>query len=293
MIQGSYTALITPFRNGSVDETAFIAQIERQIEAGTHGLVPCGTTGESPTLSHDEHRRVVELCVKTARGRVPVMAGAGSNSTAEALGLVAHAKAVGADAALVVTGYYNKPNQAGLYAHFKALAESTDLPLFLYNIPGRAIVDISVETMGRLAQFKSIAGLKDATGDLGRVAVQQAACGADFIQLSGNDDSALGFNAQGGRGCISVTANVAPDLCAQMQNASIKGDYKTARAINDRLAVLHRALFIEPSPAGIKYACALVGLCTEDVRLPLVGLSDETKTEIRAAMALAGFNVNA
>jgi 4-hydroxy-tetrahydrodipicolinate synthase len=293
MIQGSYTALITPFRNGVVDESAFIAQIERQIEAGTQGLVPCGTTGESPTLSHAEHRRVVELCVKTVRGRIPVMAGAGSNSTAEALDLVAHAKTVGADAALVVTGYYNKPNQAGLYAHFEALAESTDLPLFLYNIPGRAIVDISVETMAKLAKLTSIAGVKDATGDIGRVALQQAACGPDFIQLSGNDDSALGFNAQGGRGCISVTANVAPGLCAQMQNASLSGDYKTARAINDRLAPLHKALFIEPSPGPIKYACALLGLCTDDVRLPLLPPSDAAKAAIRAAMLHAGFSVNA
>jgi 4-hydroxy-tetrahydrodipicolinate synthase len=293
MIQGSYTALITPFRNGAVDETAFIAQVERQIEAGTHGLVPCGTTGESPTLSHVEHRRVVELCVKTARGRVPVMAGAGSNSTTEALELVAHAKTVGADAALVVTGYYNKPNQAGLYAHFKALADSTDLPLYLYNIPGRAIVDISVETMAKLSKLKSIAGVKDATGDIGRVALQQLACGEGFIQLSGNDDSAVGFNAQGGRGCISVTANVAPELCAQMQNASLAGDYKTARAINDRLAPLHKALFIEPSPGPIKYACSLLGLCTEDVRLPLLPPSDAAKVEVRAALAHAGFNVNA
>lgn len=293
MIQGSYTALITPFRNGAVDETAFVAQIERQIEAGTHGLVPCGTTGESPTLSHAEHRRVVELCVKTVRGRVKVMAGAGSNSTVEALELVAHAKAVGADAALVVTGYYNKPNQAGLYAHFKALAESTGLPLFLYNIPGRAIVDISVETMAKLAKFKSIAGVKDATGDVGRVALQHLACGPDFIQLSGNDDSALGFNAHGGRGCISVTANLAPELCAEMQNASLTGDYKTARAVNDRLAPLHRALFIEPSPGPIKYACSLLGLCTEDVRLPLLPPTDAAKAEIRAAMQHAGLNVNA
>lgn len=290
MIQGSYTALITPFRNGAVDETAFIAQVERQIEAGTHGLVPCGTTGESPTLSHAEHRRVVELCVETARGRVPVIAGAGSNSTAEALELVAHAKTVGADAALVVTGYYNKPNQAGLYAHFKALAQAAELPLILYNIPGRTIVDISVETMGELAKLDKIAGVKDATGDLGRVALQASACGDKFIQLSGNDESAVGFNAQGGVGCISVTSNLAPDLCAQMQNASLAGDYKTAKTINDKLSALHKALFIEPSPGPIKYACSLLGLCTDEVRLPLLPPSDGAKAQIRAAMRRAGFN---
>jgi 4-hydroxy-tetrahydrodipicolinate synthase len=289
MIQGSYTALITPFRNGTVDESAFIAQVNRQIEAGTHGLVPCGTTGESPTLSHAEHRRVVELCVQTAAGRVPVIAGAGSNSTAEALELVAHAKKVGADAALVVTGYYNKPNQAGLYAHFKALAEAAELPLILYNIPGRTIVDISVETMSELAKLDKIAGVKDATGDLGRVALQARACGDKFIQLSGNDESAVGFNAQGGVGCISVASNLAPDLCAKIQNASLAGDFKTAKAVNDKLAPLYKALFIEPSPGPIKYACALLGLCTEEVRLPLLPPSAAAKTQIRAAMRIAGF----
>jgi 4-hydroxy-tetrahydrodipicolinate synthase len=292
MIQGSLTALITPFRDGTVDERAFIALVERQIAAGTHGLVPCGTTGESPTLSHAEHRRVVELCVKTAAGRVPVIAGAGSNSTVESMELVAHAKAVGADAALVVTGYYNKPSQAGLLAHFEVLNEATDIPLFIYNVPSRTIVDISVETMGALAKLKNVMGVKDASGDLGRVGLHSDLCGADFIQLSGNDESAVGFNAQGGKGCISVTANVAPELCSQMQTASLSGDFKTARQINDRLAALHKVLFIEPSPAPIKYACSLLGICAEDVRLPLLPVSDAGKEKIRAALRQAGFNIH-
>jgi 4-hydroxy-tetrahydrodipicolinate synthase len=292
MIQGSLTALITPFRDGMVDERAFIALVERQIASGTHGLVPCGTTGESPTLSHAEHRRVVELCVKAAAGRIPVIAGAGSNSTAESLELLAHAKAVGADAALVVTGYYNKPSQEGLYAHFKTLSERVDLPLFVYNIPGRTIVDISVETMGRIAKLKNVVGVKDATGDIARVALQRAACGEAFTQLSGNDDSAIGYNAQGGRGCISVTANVAPDLCAQMQEASLRGDYAAAREINFRLSALHKALFIEPSPGPAKYACALLGLCTDEVRLPILPPTEPAKAQIRQAMAAAGINVH-
>jgi 4-hydroxy-tetrahydrodipicolinate synthase len=275
-----------------VDERAFIALVERQIASGTHGLVPCGTTGESPTLSHAEHRRVVELCVKAAAGRIPVIAGAGSNSTAESLELLAHAKAVGADAALVVTGYYNKPSQEGLYAHFKTLSERVDLPLFVYNIPGRTIVDISVETMGRIAKLKNVVGVKDATGDIARVALQRAACGEAFTQLSGNDDSAIGYNAQGGRGCISVTANVAPDLCAQMQEASLRGDYAAAREINFRLSALHKALFIEPSPGPAKYACALLGLCTDEVRLPILPPTEPAKAQIRQAMAAAGINVH-
>ena len=292
MIQGSLTALITPFRDGTVDEQAFVALVERQIAAGTHGLVPCGTTGESPTLSHEEHRRVVELCVKTAAGRVPVVAGAGSNSTTESLELVAHAKAVGADAALVVTGYYNKPSQAGLIAHFKVLSEATDIPLVIYNVPTRTIVDVQPETMGELAKLKHVIGVKDASGDLGRVGLHTALCGAGFIQLSGNDESAVGYNAQGGVGCISVTANVAPELCAEMQNATLKGDFKTARQINDRLSLLHKALFIEPSPAPIKYACSLLGICSEEVRLPLTTMTDAGKEKVRAALRAAGFNIH-
>lgn len=291
MIQGSLTALITPFRDGIVDEQAFISLVERQIAAGTHGLVPCGTTGESPTLSHEEHRRVVELCVKTAAGRVPVVAGAGSNSTAESVDLVRHAKAVGADAALVATGYYNKPSQAGIVAHYTRISEAVDLPLIIYNVPGRTIVDISVETLGALSGLRTVAGVKDATGALDRVGNHRRLCGENFILLSGDDGSALGFNALGGTGCISVTSNVAPDLCAQMQAATLKGDFATARAINDRLASLHTTLFCEPSPAPIKYACSLLGLCTDEVRLPLMGMTDDGKAKVRAAMNLAGFNV--
>ncbi|HVY03954.1 MAG TPA: 4-hydroxy-tetrahydrodipicolinate synthase [Caulobacterales bacterium] len=290
MFRGSITALITPFRGGMVDEKAFAALVEAQIEAGIHGLVPCGTTGESPTLSHEEHRKVVKLCVEVAARRVPVIAGAGSNSTAETIGLVQFAKEVGADAALCVAGYYNKPSQEGLYQHFKALTDAVALPVFLYNIPGRTIVDIGVETMGRIAKLPHIVGVKDATGDLGRVPRQREACGPDFIQLSGNDDSQVGFNAQGGRGCISVTANVAPALTAQMQEASLRGDYKTAREIDDRLADLHRALFLEPSPGGAKYACSLLGLCAPDVRLPILSPSEGVKEQIRKAMARAGLN---
>ena len=291
MFRGSITALITPFRGGMVDEKAFAALVESQIAAGIHGLVPCGTTGESPTLSHDEHRKVVKLCVEVAAKRVPVMAGAGSNSTAETIGLAEYAKSVGADAALCVAGYYNRPSQEGLYQHFKALTDAVKLPIYLYNIPGRTIVDISPETMGRIAKFPNIAGVKDATGDLGRVPRQREACGADFIQISGNDDAQVGFNAMGGKGCISVSANVAPALCAQMQDATLKGDFKTAREIDDRLFDLHRALFIEPSPGGAKYACSLLGQCTSEVRLPILEPTDATKAQIRAAMARAGFNV--
>ncbi len=291
MIQGSLTALITPFRDGIVDEQTFIALVERQIESGTHGLVPCGTTGESPTLSHEEHRRVVELCVKTAAGRVPVVAGAGSNATAESIDLVRHAKAVGADAALVATGYYNKPSQAGLIAHFTKISEAVDLPLVIYNVPGRTIVDISPETLGALAQIKTVIGVKDATGELDRVGVHRRLCGEKFILLSGDDGSALGFNALGGTGCISVTSNVAPALCAQMQEAALRGDFAAARAINDKLATLHRVLFCEPSPAPVKYACSLLGLCTDEVRLPLLGMTDDGKAKVRAAMKLAGLPV--
>ncbi|MEJ0058939.1 MAG: 4-hydroxy-tetrahydrodipicolinate synthase [Terricaulis sp.] len=288
MIQGSIPALITPFRNGMVDEQGFQAFIAFQIAQGSHALVPCGTTGESATLSHEEHRRVVALCVEVAAGKVPVIAGAGSNSTEEAISLARHAKEIGADAVLSVAPYYNKPNQEGLYAHFKAINDAVDIPIVLYNIPGRSVVDISVETLGRLAKLKNVVGLKDATGDLARVARQRAACGEAFIQLSGEDPTALGYNAHGGKGCISVTANVAPALCAQLQNATKQGAFDAAREIDDKLAPLHKALFIEPSPGPVKYACSLLGLCTEDVRLPILPPTDAAKAQIRDAMTHAG-----
>ena len=287
-IQGSLPALITPFRNGTVDERAFQSLVERQIAEGSSGLVPCGTTGESATLSHAEHKRVVELCVEAAAGRVPVIAGAGSNATAHSIELAREAKAAKADAVLVVSPYYNKPSQDGLYAHFKAISDAVDIPIVIYNIPGRSIVDISVETMARIAKLKNVVGLKDATSDLSRVARQQAACGEAFVQLSGDDGSALGFNAHGGKGCISVTANVAPKLCAQVHAACLKGDFVGARAIDTKLANLHKALFIEPSPGPAKYAASLLGLCSDDVRLPILPLSDAAKTQVRAAMTEAG-----
>lgn len=288
MVHGSIPALITPFRNGIVDERAFQALVERQIAEGSHGLVPCGTTGESATLELKEHVRVVEMCVEAAAGRVPVIAGAGSNSTAHAVELAKRAKAARADAVLVVSPYYNKPSQEGLYQHFKAISDAVDIPIYVYNIPGRSIVDISVETMGRIAKLKTVAGVKDATGDLGRVARQRAACGDGFIQLSGEDPTALGYNAHGGRGCISVTANVAPKLCARMQEATLKGDFEAARAIDEKLAPLHKALFVEPSPAPVKYVCSVLGLCSDEVRLPIVPCSDAAKAQVRAAMTHAG-----
>jgi 4-hydroxy-tetrahydrodipicolinate synthase len=266
-----------------------VALVDRQIAAGTHALVPCGTTGESTTLSHEEHRHVVELCVKTAAGRVPVIAGAGSNSTEEAIGLLQHAKAVGAHAALVVNPYYNRPTPEGIYAHYKTLNEAVQLPIFLYNVPGRTGSDMSVELIGRLSKLPNVIGIKDASADLSRVARHTALCGKDFIQISGEDPTAVGFNAQGGVGCISVTANVAPQQCAIMQNAMLQGDYGLARKINDTLARLHRALFLEASPAPAKYALARLGLCTEEVRLPLVPVqSQSVKDEIDAAMKEAG-----
>ncbi len=288
MIYGSLPALITPFRNGTLDEPAFQALVERQIAEGSHGLVPCGTTGESVTLSHAEHRRVVALCVEAAGGRAPVVAGAGSNATAHSIELAREAKAAKADAVLVVSPYYNKPSQEGLYAHFKAINDAVDIPIVIYNIPGRSIVDISVETMGRIAKLANVIGVKDATGDLSRVSRQKAACGEKFIQLSGDDGSALGFNAHGGTGCISVTANAAPKMCSLMQAATQQGDYAGARGIDDKLAALHKALFIEPSPGPVKYACSLLGLCSEEVRLPILTLSEPAKALVRAAMAEAG-----
>jgi 4-hydroxy-tetrahydrodipicolinate synthase len=290
MFRGSFTALVTPFRkDGSLDEKAFADLVEWQIAEGTQGLVPVGTTGESPTLSHAEHRRVVELCVETAKGRVPVVAGAGSNNTNEAIELAQYAEKVGADAVLVVTPYYNKPNQRGLYAHFAAVAGATRLPIFIYNIPPRSIIDMTPETMGRLAHdFRNIVGVKDATAKVDRVSDQRAACGAGFIQLSGEDASALGFNAHGGAGCISVTANVAPRLCAEFQEASLSGDRDRAIELQDRLMPLHRALFVEPNPAGPKYALSRLGRMENVVRSPMVTIEAETASRIDAAMKHAG-----
>ena len=288
MISGSLPALVTPFRNGELDLDTLKQLVELQVEQGSNGLVPVGTTGESPTLSHEEHETVIEEVVKAAAGRVPVVAGAGSNNTIEGIGLVKHAARVGADAALVVTPYYNKPTQAGLIAHFTALHEAADIPIIIYNIPGRSVVDMTPETMGELARLPRIVGVKDATGDITRVSAQRETCGKNFIQLSGEDASALGFNAHGGVGCISVTANVAPRLCAEFQAATLAGDYEKALKHQDRLMPLHRAIFLEPGLVGAKYALSLLGKCTEEVRLPLVGLSDGTKTEIRAAMVHAG-----
>jgi 4-hydroxy-tetrahydrodipicolinate synthase len=290
MFRGSFTALVTPFRqDGSLDEKAFAELVEWQIGEGTQGLVPVGTTGESPTLSHAEHRRVVEICVETAKGRVPVIAGAGSNNTNEAIELSQYAEKVGADAVLVVTPYYNRPNQRGLYAHFAAVARATKLPIVIYNIPPRSIIDMTPETMGRLAHdFVNIVGVKDATAKVDRVSDQRATCGGDFIQLSGEDASALGFNAHGGVGCISVTANVAPRLCAEFQEASLSGDRDRAIELQDRLMPLHRALFIEPNPTGPKYALSRLGRLENVVRSPMVTIEAETAARIDAAMKHAG-----
>lgn len=289
IFQGSMPALVTPFRDGKVDDKAFVALVERQIAAGTHALVPCGTTGEASTLSHEEHMHVVELCVKTSAGRIPVIAGAGSNSTDEAISLLQHAKAVGAHAALVVNPYYNRPTQDGVYAHYKTLNEAVQLPIFVYNVPVRTGSDMQPELIGRLAKLSNIIGIKDASADIGRVARHTALAGRDFIQISGEDGTAVGFNAQGGVGCISVTANVAPYQCAAMQAACLKGDYAEARRINDTLARLHRAMFLEASPAPAKYALSLLGLCSDEVRLPLVPVqSPDVRKEIEAAMKEAG-----
>ena len=288
MIKGSIPALVTPFKNGELDLVALKKLVEWQIAEGSSGLVPVGTTGESPTLSHEEHRRVVEEVVRIAAGRVPVIAGAGSNNTAEGIDLIRHAEKVGADAALVVTPYYNKPTQAGMIAHFTALHDCCKLPIIIYNIPGRSVVDMMPDTMGKLAALPRIIGVKDATGKIERVSMQRASCGPDFIQLSGEDATALGFNAHGGTGCISVTANVAPRLCAAFQSATLAGDYAKALDYQDRLMPLHEAIFIEPGLAGAKYGLSLLGLCTEEVRLPLVTLTDGTKARIKAAMQQAG-----
>jgi 4-hydroxy-tetrahydrodipicolinate synthase len=289
MFKGSLTALITPFKGGKVDDGAFQRLVEWQIAEGTHGLVPVGTTGESPTLSHDEHKQVVELCVKTARKRVPVIAGAGSNSTAEAIDFTRHAKSVGADAVLHSTGYYNKPTQDGLYRHFKAISDAVDIPIFVYNVPVRTIVDIQVATMARCAELENVVGVKDATANVARVTQQRLACGKDFVQLSGEDATVLGFMAHGGHGCISVTANVAPRLCADFQNACLKGDYKTARELQDKLMPLHDALFVETNPAPVKYAAWRLGvIASPECRLPLAPLTEATKKVVDEALKRVG-----
>ncbi|WP_118136491.1 4-hydroxy-tetrahydrodipicolinate synthase [Oceanicella sp. SM1341] len=288
MFRGSIPALVTPFSGGKVDEKALKELVEWHVAEGSHGLVAVGTTGETPTLSHEEHRRVIEICVETAAGRIPVIAGAGSNNTAESVGLMEFAKSVGADAALVVTPYYNKPSQRGMIAHFTALHDAVELPIIIYNIPGRSVVDMTPETMGELAKLPRIIGVKDATGKIERVSQQRITCGTDFIQLSGEDATALGFNAHGGVGCITVTANVAPKLSAEFQNACLDGDYARALTYQDKLMPLHAALFVEPNPAGAKYALSLLGKCSPELRLPMVELTDATRAQVRAAMEHAG-----
>jgi 4-hydroxy-tetrahydrodipicolinate synthase len=284
MFQGSITALITPFRNGAVDETAFQKFVDWQVKQGTQALVPCGTTGESPTLSHEEHMRVVELCIEAAARRVPVIAGTGSNSTAEAIRLTRHAKKAGADAALVVTPYYNKPTQEGLYQHFKAVHDAADLPIVIYNIPGRCVIDMSVDTMARLAKLPNIVGVKDATADLARPLATRLAIGSKFCQLSGEDATALPFLAQGGHGCISVTSNIAPRLCADMHEAWARGDLQAAMAINERLMPLHQALFCETSPGPVKYAASLMGFCSAETRLPLAEIAEASRERVKRAL---------
>ena len=287
-LKGSITALVTPFRNGAVDERAFQDLVEKQIAGGTHGLVPVGTTGESATLSDEEHERVVRLCVEVSGGRVPVIGGAGSNETAYAISMAKRLEKTGVDAILSVTGYYNRPSQAGLVAHYSALHDATDIPIILYNIPARTVVGLSRETMATLSALPRIIGVKDATGDLARVALQRRECGKGFIQLSGEDMTAVGFNAMGGVGCISVTSNIAPELCAHMQEACLNDDYVTARALQDRLAPLHEAIFTDASPGPVKYALSLMGVCTDELRLPLVGPSDASKAKVKAALEELG-----
>lgn len=288
MFKGSITALITPFRDGRVDEKAFQEFVAWQIAEGSHGVVPCGTTGESPTLSHDEHMRVVELCVEVAKGKVPVIAGTGSNSTEEAITLTRHAKKAGADAALVVAPYYNKPTQEGLFRHYEAIAKSVDIPIVVYNIPGRSIVDISVDTMARLAKLPNIVGVKDATADLARPLKTRLTAGEGFCQLSGEDATATAFLAQGGVGCISVTSNIAPALCSRMHEAWMKGDLATCFAIRDKLMPLHDAMFCETSPGPVKYAASLLGKARPDVRLPLCEISEASKAKVSDALKSLG-----
>ena len=288
MFNGSFTALVTPMRDGAVDEAAFASFVEWQISEGSNGLVPVGTTGESPTLSHAEHRRVIAQCIEVAAGRVPVIAGAGSNNTTEAVELCRDAERAGADALLVVTPYYNKPSQAGLVAHYRAINDAVGIPIIIYNIPPRSVIDMTVETMAELAKLKNIAGVKDATARLDRVSLQRQMIGPDFIQFSGEDATALGFMAHGGHGCISVTANVAPRLLAEFQAACLAGEYGSALALQDKLMPLHSAMFSDPNPAGPKYALALLGRMTEEIRLPLLPARDEVKEEIQAALRHAG-----
>jgi len=286
--RGAITALITPFRDGAVDEAAFVALIERQIAAGIHGLVPAGTTGETSTLSHDEHRRVVELCVQTARGRVPVIAGAGSNATSEAIDLARHAKAVGADAVLVVAPYYNRPSQEGLYRHYAAINDAVQIPVITYNVPGRTVADLSNETLERLSTLPNIVGIKDATGDLTRISIQRLTCGPEWVLLSGDDPTGLGYIAHGGVGCISVTSNVAPESVAAFYNAALSRDWDTALYLQDRLIRLHKALFRDASPAPTKFAMAQLGLCSDEVRLPISPCAEAVKPAILEAMREAG-----
>ncbi len=288
LFRGVLPALVTPFRDGEVDEAAFVALVERQIAGGVHGLVPVGTTGETATLSHDEHRRVVELCVATARGRVPVIAGAGSNSTREAIELVRHAKTVGADGALVVTPYYNRPSQEGLYAHYSAINEAVQLPVLVYNVPGRTSVDISDATLARLSKLPNIVGIKDATGDMTRATIQRITCREGWTMLSGDDPTALGYMAHGGHGCISVTANVAPEQCARFYDSVMTGDWKGALYGQDRLVRLHKALFTDASPAPTKFALAQLGLCDEATRLPITRASEVSRAEVLTAMREVG-----
>ena len=288
MFKGSNTALITPFRDGTVDEATFARFVEWQISEGTNGLVPVGTTGESPTVSHEEHKRVVEICVETARKRVPVIAGAGSNATAEAIYHAKHAKDVGADAVLVVMPYYNKPTQDGLFRHIEAINDTVDIPIILYNVPARTVSDMQVDTMARCSKLKNVIGVKDATADLARASQQRLACGPEFVMLSGEDATALGFNAHGGQGCISVTSNVAPALCAKFQAACLAGDYKMAIEIQDRLMPLHDALFVETSPGPVKYAASKLGFGDGFARLPMAPISEATKRTVDAAMQSVG-----
>lgn len=287
-LRGSMTAMVTPFRDGALDEDTFRAQVEWQIECGTQALVPVGTTGESPTLTHDEHKRVVEICVQATKGRVPVIAGAGSNSTVEAIDFATHAEKAGADAVLVVTPYYNKPTQEGLFRHFKAVNDALGIPIIIYNIPPRSVVDMSVDTMARLYELDNIAGVKDATANIGRVSQQRHALGADFIQLSGEDMTALAYNAAGGHGCISVVANVAPALCSDLQAKSLAGDYAAALAVQDRLVPLHDAIFREPGLAGAKCGLSILGRGNEEIRLPMLPVTAPTRAVIHAAMVHAG-----
>ena len=288
MIKGSIVPLITPFRDGAVDEKAFRALIDWSIDEGTHGLVPCGTTGESATLSHDEHKRVTEICIEQAKGRVPVYAGAGSNSTHEAIDFSLHAQKAGADGLLIVAPYYNKPTQEGLYQHFKAINDAVSLPIIVYNIPGRVVVDIQVPTMKRIAELKNVEGVKDSTGDAARISDQRLACGKDFVQLCGDDALALGMGAHGAVGCVSVTANIAPRLCAEFQNAVAARKFDKALDLHDKLMPLHRGLFVETSPAPVKYAASLMGICSEEMRLPMVPISPASQEKVKAALKQVG-----